>query len=363
MDQPVQIVRAGSASIAHQNEGFLRGSSIANAFVLLIIGVVMLVTSFLASIGVGLLVAEIFLSVAMLCAGVLLLRKAMNKKNDRLVIGLLPGEIALAAALLYLGVVMPVFHQGLTSYGNAVIQFIAVMAGLVFGAVALALSGASQDARPVGKLSAAASLRDGVILITGTILLAIALGQLSGATLKPPLWNWISFLGITIPGMLVLIAREGAKEKLEKLAGFRNVLGLLATEFLLIVGLAIMLDGSYANLNLGMNGFTTGIKGNMAGLVLWIGAALFLILVHGGFKMALAKKNRLLSYRIVSGLLYVVGAIAFIYGERSILSGQVPMFAVGDAAPAAALILVGALVVLVVARIAAQKVSSGSIVQ
>ena len=87
-------------------------------------------------------------------------------------------------------------------------------------------------------------LRDGVILIVGTILMAIAFGQLAGAALKAPQWNWISFLGITTPGMFLLMGREGIKARLETWQGLARVPRLFITETLLVLGLAIMLYGS-----------------------------------------------------------------------------------------------------------------------
>lgn len=345
-------------------EGLLRGSSVVDAGALSIIGVFMLVMSILTPIGVGIRIAEIALSGGMLLAGVLLWRAVLTKKRATLHINLLPGEVALAAALLYLGVAMPTFHQGVVpgvgavSYSAAVIQFIAVLAGLVFGSMALVLSGATRNARPAGKIAPAAIVCDSVILITGTILLAIALGQLPGNALKPPLWNWISFVGITIPGMLLLLVREGVKEGTEnwgRSSRFRAVLRLGATEILLIIGLAIMLFGSYANLNLGLNGYVVGIKGNTTGLILLLAAALFLVFVRGFFKLAFVQGST--GQRFANKLLYVVGVIAFIYGERSVLSGHAPLFAAGAAAPTATLILFGALLVLVVGRVFDQKIA------
>jgi hypothetical protein len=60
---------------------------------------------------------------------------------------------------------------------------------------------------------------------------------------------------------------------------------------------------------------------------------------------------------MISKLLYVMAIVLFIYAERSFLSGHAPVFAVGGAAPAVALILLAAFIVLVVARAVAQKVS------
>jgi hypothetical protein len=118
-----------------------------------------------------------------------------------------------------------------------------------------------------------------------------------------------------------------------------------------------MLYGSYNNLTLGMNGYAVGFKGNTAGLILWVAAALFLLLVRGFYKLAFSQGGRVASRLVVSQLLYVVAIVAFIDGERSVLSGKSPLFSVGGAAPAVALILSGALLVLVLGRVAVQKVN------
>ncbi|GAC1391782.1 MAG: hypothetical protein NVSMB38_13230 [Ktedonobacteraceae bacterium] len=368
MNKPMSLTRPESDSLAPQADGLLRTSSVVNAFALVIIGVVMMVMGFLTPIGVVLQAVEIALGLGVVLSGVLLWKAVTNKKQASINISILPGELALAVGIVYLGVAMPTFHVhgSSVSYLESLIQFITVLAGLVFGATALTVSGASKIVRPSGKFSPTAVIRDGVILIAGTILLAIALGQLAGGALKPPLWNWISFGGITIPGMLLLIAREGVKEGTENWSHgslLRGVFSLLATESLLIIGLAIMLAGSYYNLTLGANGFTVGFKGNAAGLTLFVVAILFFLLVRGFFKLTFLSRTQLTSFRIVNKLLFVVAVIAFIYGERSVLSGKPPMFAVGGAAPEVTLILLGAFFVLIVGRVFAQKFSTASIQQ
>jgi hypothetical protein len=352
MIQPGTITKGRSLSAPPQLGTGVLVSTGVTAVGFTIIGAVLLVMGVFTPGGVGRHIVEIGLSAAVLFAAGLLFRTVVDKKGAPRGVGLLSGEVELAATFLYLGVAFPA----------ALGQFIAVLAGFVLGAGELALSGASKSARPAGKVTFPAVVRGGVILIVGTILLAIALGQLPGAALKPPQWSWISFLGITIPGMLLLVAREGVKEGLEnwgQQSRFRGVLSLLATELLLIVGLTIMLYGSYSNLTLGKNGYLVGAKGNAAGLMLWAGAALFLILVRGPFKWVLSTETRRVYHRILSMLLYGAAVVAFIYGERSVLTGKDPLLAVGGAAPAALLIVLGAVLVLVVGRAAAQKVSVG----
>ncbi len=135
---------------------------------------------------------------------------------------------------------------------------------------------------------------DGAILAVGTILLGIALGQLANERLMPPMWNWISFLGLTVTGMLVLVVGRGAAKAAlggRSWEGRRRPLIVLATELLLIVGLGVMIYGALNNLVLGANGFKTGFKGNGDGLALWAGAALFLVVVRGGFKLAVGTRG------------------------------------------------------------------------
>jgi hypothetical protein len=302
-------------------------------------------------------VAEVVFSLGMLHGAIMLWRIILNKNHTVHGIGILPGDAALANTFFYLGFSMTAFHLGYTSPAIALAQFITVLVGLFFGAGGLALSGISQPSRPLGHITFTIVLRDGVILIVGTILMAIAFGQLAGAALKPPQWNWFSFLGITVPGMFLLMGREGVKARLETWQGLARVPRLLITETLLVLGLAIMLYGSYSNLTLGVNGYQVGPKGNAAGFILWIVAVLVLLVIRGVFKIGVSQRGNHLGYRMISKLLYVMAIVLFIYAERSFLSGHAPVFAVGGAAPAVALILLAAFIVLVVARAVAQKVS------
>jgi len=301
--------------------------------------------------------AQIVFSFGMLHAALLLWRVILRKQQMNHGIGVLAGDAALANAFLYLGFSMTAFHLGYASPPIALAQFIVVLAGLAFGAGGLALSGVSRPGRPLGHITFPIMLRDGVILIVGTILTVIAFGQLAGAALKPPQWNWFSFWGIAVPGMFLLIGREGVKARLETWQGLARFPRLLITETLLVLGLAILLAGSYFNLTLGVNGYQVGPKGNAAGFMLWIVAVLLLLIGRGAFKIAVSQRGNHISYRMVSKLLYVIAIVLFIYGERSILSGHAPTFAIGGAAPAAVLILCAALMILIVGRAAAQKVS------
>jgi hypothetical protein len=357
MNQSMSFNETEQKSLTQPFHRLWWGVGIVSGGVFAVLGFVLLVTAFAASSGGILKGIQAIFSLGVVAAGVLILRVFLNRQYLSRGVGLLAGEIALACAFLYLGVAMPLFHQGLASPGIARIQFIVILSIFVFGTGALALSGVSKQSRPLGEVTFPSVVRDGVILLTGTILLAIAIGQLPGAALKPTQWNWLSFLGITIPGMLLLVVREGVKERFETQQGpARQLLALLLTDTLLVLGLAIMVYGSYSNLTLGANGYQVGFKGNTAGLMLWIGAVLLLLIVRGAFKLAFSHRDNRLSYRMVSKLFYVIAVVLFIYGERSVISGQAPHFIAGGAAPTVALFLLGAFLLLIVGRASSQKV-------
>jgi hypothetical protein len=356
MTRSMSLDRTEKKSMALLSDRLWRGIGLVSACAFIIIGILLLVTAFATASGGIFKGIQAVFSIGIVAAGIMIARVFLNGQYLSRGVGLLAGEIALACAFLYLGVAMPLFHQGLASPVIASIQFIAILASFVFGTGALALSGVSKQSRPLGQVTFPAMVRDGVILLTGTVLLAITIGQLPGAALKPPQWNWFSFLGITIPGMLLLVVREGVKERFETEQGPARLLTLLLTDILLVLGLAIMLYGSYSNLTLGANGYHVGIKGNATGLILSIAAVFLLLIVRGAFKLAFSHRDNRLSYRMVSKIFYVVAVVLFIYGERSIISGKAPFFLAGGAAPAAALFFLGALLVLTVGRAASQKV-------
>jgi len=265
------------------------------------------------------------------------------------------GGLMLLASLVYLAVTNTEFHQGGVGYPLAVAQFLTVPLGLVLGGTAFAVTHPSPPER-AGRTSD--SVPDGVVLVVGTILLGIGLGQIGNERLMPPKWNWISFLGLTVTGMLVLIVLRGAVKSSRD--GDRpsdpphRGWAVPATELLLVAGLAVMLYGALNNLVLGANGFRTGLKGNGDGLAVWIAAALFLVVVRGGFKLAVGHR-RGAGFALAKELLYVAGAVAFIVGERSVLAGKPPGVPIGGAWPAAVLILLGAVFLLVPARMVAKR--------
>src|SRR5579859_2348091 len=304
MNKSLSIEATEYASVAPTLQRLVRGYSLVSASAYTILSITMLLLALftpmsiifrgneivvsLSTIFKG---AEIVFSLGMLHAAIMLWRTILNKKHMAHGIGILPGDAALANAFFYLGFSMTAFHLGYTSPTIALAQFITVLVGLVFGAGGLALSGVSKPARPLGHTAFPLMLRDGVILIVGTILMAIAFGQLSGAALKAPQWNWFSFLGITTPGMFLLMGREGVKARLETWQGLARIPRLLITETLLVLGLAIMLYGSYSNLTLGVNGYQVGPKGNTAGLILWTVAILLLLVIRGAFKLAVSHRD------------------------------------------------------------------------
>ena len=353
MSKPINLERRSVSTVVAWQAGLLKWGSFASAWGILIISGVMIVTCLLSSAGIALRSIEIFLGAANFLAGVLLLRESLNKKQTPIVVSMWPGEISLAATFFYLGTAMPIFHQGLASLQIAVFQFIMVLLGLVIGTLALVFAGVTRGIRQASRFSPVASLRDGVILIVGTIVIAISLSQIAGSTVKPPQWNWASYGLITVPGMLILIAREGVKQISESWTGLKLVISFLLAEFMLIGGLMIMLYGSYTNLTLGTNGYLylSHIQGNGYGFTLWAAAALFLILVRGSFKFVLLSGKRTFGLQVISQLFYVIALIAFIYGERSILTGIAPRIVVGNAAPVVLFFLLSSVLLVVPGRI------------
>jgi hypothetical protein len=304
------------------------------------------VMGFVAPVGLGARAAEVTAGALAALAGVLLLARGRRA-------AMMSGGGALLASLVYLAVTNTEFHEGGVGYSIAVVQFVTVLIGLVLGGTACALT---RKGRATGRVSD--FIPDGVLLVVGTILLGIGLGQLGNERLMTPRWNWVSFFGLTVSGMLVLVVLRGAlKAALGNdgpSRGAPRFLGVLGTELLLVGGLGLMMYGALNNLVLGTNGFRTGFTGNSEGVVVWVAAALFLIVVRGGFKMA-TRSERGAAHVLVRELLYFVGAFAFIVGERSVVSGRPPAVPVGGALPAAVAILLGALLLLVPVRIAAKQ--------
>lgn len=313
-------------------------------------GLALVVLAFAGHPGLGTRVAELVFGLAVVVPGLWMATSGISRQPVHQ--GALFPDVVLAGALLTLGVAMPAFHHGLVDYQSAVDQFVFVVVGLGLGSAGLVLSGVTAPtAERAGKLSFPGAVRDGVLLIVGTILLAISIGQLADPKLMPPMWNWISFLAITIPGMLILVAREFVKQA-DRRSEHRGVGALarsLLIEVMLVGGLFVMIYGSGANLTLGKNGYTTGFKNNATGLTLLLVAAIVLAVVRGTAKRAVPQRNPALVV-VLGNLVYAAAVIAFIYGERSVIMGKPPMLQTGAAAAAASVILVTGVLILVIGR-------------
>lgn len=228
--------------------------------------------------------------------------------------------------------------------------FIAVVVGLVIGTVTLALPAPVARERPTG-IQWGWVISDSVILIVATIVVAIGISKTADPALMPPKWSWISFLGITIPGMLTLIFVRGGLKAIGRPGQLVRGVGV---EVLLVVGLAIMVFGSVTNLNLGASGYKVGLKGNTTGEILWIAASVFLVVVRGAFKLAVPDGDLRTGMALARKTLYVVGAVAFLYGERSTIMGKPPKVAAGGAFAAAAAMIIAGVIVLTYVRQAAK---------
>lgn len=335
----------------------MRLGATALALGMLALGGAMAIMAFVAPLDAGARAAEAVAGAAAALGGALLLARGRSAQPA----GATAGGLTLLGSLVYLAVTNTEFHQGGVGYSIAVAQFVTVPIGLVLGGTAFALNRPSPEATRAGRTSD--FLPEGVILVVGTILLGIGLGQIGNERLMPPKWNWISFIGLTVTGMVLLVVLRGAVKSARSgnraVDSPRRFLGGLVTELLLVAGLAVMLYGALNNLVLGANGFRTGFKGNGDGLVLWIAAALFLVAVRGGFKLAIGNGRRA-GPAAVRELLYVAGVFAFIVGERSVISGKPPGVLIDGAWPAAVAILLGAIFLLVPARMTAKHAGSSN---
>lgn len=321
-----------------------------------ITGAAMVALAFSGSLGNGRLILELILGAAVFVSGAFIVGAgATDRRTARL--HLAAGELALAATIVYLGVAMPPFHAGSVGHDTGVAQFVAVISGLVLGATVLAL-----PAPPAATSSSSTGIhwpsivRDSVILIVGTIVVAIGLAQLANPGLMPPKWNWTSFLGITIPGMLILVFVRGPLKAVRRGGRAARQLGL---ESLLVVGLSVLVFGSVTNLSLGASGYAVGLKGNGAGLRLWLAAAVFLVVVRGAVKLADPKGFARVGAGVARKLLYVAGAVTLIYGEKSMITGKPPAVVLGGAAPTAATILAFGLLLLIPVRQTAKAMDPG----
>jgi hypothetical protein len=279
-------------------------------------------------------------SVIVIASAVVLFRSARG--SDRPVAGLLPGELALDGAFLYLAMTAETFHgQHAVSREVGIAQFTIVILELVAGCGALVFFRTERrDARSVFAMA----VRGGVMLAVGSLLLAMAVAAASGSTFHLPDWNWTSFLGLTVPGILVLIAREELKKRWRP-AG-HPALASLGTEGLLVLGLSLMVWGSTANLTLGLDAFHIGVRGDVIGAGLWMLAAGALLAGRVLWPGASTTTRR---REIAVAVAYTLALTVFVFGERAVELGGSPAVAIGHAGVAATL-AAAAVVVLAVMR-------------
>jgi hypothetical protein len=244
-----------STTLAERAEGSAKVLGCATA----VLGLRWAVMRFVAPVQVGARAAGAAAGALAALGGVLLLRRgrraAMASRGR-----------ALLASLVHLAVTNTEFHEGGVGYSIAVGQFVTVPIGLVLGGTAFSLTPEARETRRVSDF-----IPNGVLLVVGTILLGIGLGQLGDERLMTPRWIWVGFIGLTVSGMLVLIVLRGALEaalgRERPSGGTPRFLGMLGTELLLVGGLGLMLYGALNNAMPGPNGFRTGFRGNSEGLV------------------------------------------------------------------------------------------------
>jgi hypothetical protein len=279
-------------------------------------------------------------SLIVISSAVVLFRSSRGR--ERPVAGLLPGELALDGAFLYIAMTAETFHgQHAVSREVGIAQFAIVILALVAGCAALVFFRTERrDARSVFAMA----VRGGVMLAVGSLLLAMAVGAASGSTFHLPDWNWPSFLGLTVPGILVLIAREEMKKHWRP-AG-HPAMAVLGTEGLLVIGLSLMVWGSTANLTLGADAFHIGVRGDVIGAGLWMLAAVALLARRVLWPGASATSLR---PEIAVAVAYTLALALFVFGERAVELGTSPAIAIGHAGIAGAL-AAAAVVVLAVMR-------------
>lgn len=293
-----------------------------------------------AGVSLAFAAGEAIASLLVVAAGVGLFRAAHG--SGRPMAGLLPGELALDGGFLYLAMAAETFRgPHPASRGVAIAQFAVVVLTLVAGSGALVFF-RTERTDPRSRLAMA--VRSGVLLAVGSLLLAMAVAAASASTFHLPKWNWASFLGLTVPGILVLIAREDAK-KTWRSAPHPARAGL-ATDGLLVVGLSLIVWGSTANLTLGVDAFHLGVRGDLIGAALWLLAA-GALLARRLPRPVRGPRTRRPDIAIAAG--YLVALTAFVTGERAVELGTPPVIAAGQADIAAAL-AVAALLVLAVIR-------------
>jgi len=351
-----------STSPDERRSGPMQAASFTVAGVMLAVGIAMLALGLTTHVTLIPRLAETAVGLVVAGGALALLRSAWKGELDSPAVAPAAG-LTLLGSLVYLGTAMPPFNHGLVGRPTATLQFVSVMVALVAGTAAFALNPKDPPPEGGGRRPWAQVLMapDGLVLVVGTILLGMGLGEVDKiAPLMPPKWDWTSFLGLTIPGMLLLFILRGAVKQLspsERVLG-RRATGLwivLGWEILLVLGLSVMLYGAINNLTLGANGFQTGFKGSSGGLALWAGAAAILVFIRGPVERGLIPLPDRRWYPVGRELLYGGAAILFIVGERAVITGKAPALVVGGAFPAALLIVLAALFLLVPIRLAVKR--------
>lgn len=280
-------------------------------------------------------------SVLVIASAVLLFRSSHGRELP--IAGLLPGELALDGAFLYLAMTAETFHgHHAVSSAVGIAQFAIVILELAAGCGALIFF---RTTRRDPRSAFAMAVRSGVMLAVGSLLLAMAVAAVSASTFHLPRWNWASFLGLTVPGILVLIAREELKKRWGQP---RNpVLASLGTEGLLVIGLSMMVWGSTANLTLGVDAFRVGIQGEVVGAGLWVLAVILLLARRAVWPRDSAKTRQ---PELAPAIAYSAALVLFVIGERALQLGQSPAIAMGHGAVAGALVALAGFAVLVIMR-------------
>lgn len=238
-------------------------------------------------------------------------------------IRLLGGELIVDAAFAYV-VVALASRPEVASLRST--EFVIGLAGLALGVAGMALA-------PLAQGGIAEAVRRAVITVTGTILVAVAVGQFEHPGLSMR-WNWIPFLGFAVPGMLVLLAAEmaGRDRRLRLRVAIGGVTGA--------AGITLLLYGSVNNLGLGAGGWGAGLGADAGTVTAWLVAVTLLICGSSTRPRWSAMRGAVLS---------AAGIIGMAVSERSaILRVDVGLGPIGAASSRGLPILVAAIVVLVV---------------
>jgi len=303
-------------------------------------GLVGLGLSVLARVPVPFAVGQSVASLVVIASAVVLFRSSRGRALP--VAGLLPGELALDGAFLYLAMTAPTFHgHHAVSSAVGIAQFAIVIVELAAGCGALVFF---RTTRRDARSAFAMAVRSGVMLAVGSLLVAMAVAAVSASTFHLPRWNWASFLGLTVPGILVLIAREEVKRRRGQ--AHDPFLASLGTEGLLVIGLALMVWGSTANLTLGVDAFRVGIPGDMVGAGLWVLAAVALVARRALWRGDPETRHP----EFAPAVAYSAALVLFVIGERAVELSQWPAIAVDQRTVAGALVALAGIAVLVVMR-------------